>query len=69
MAIPLGAVVLVGIPGEIADAIGTASGGSLAIGAGIVAAAGLTLALLFTPAARAWRRAPAPPPPDAPTAF
>lgn len=69
VAIPLGAVVLIGIAGEIADAIGTASGGSLAIGAGIVAAAALTLALLFTPAARAWRRAPAPPPPDAPSAF
>ncbi|WP_263729846.1 hypothetical protein [Cellulomonas sp. SG140] len=67
VAIPLGAVVLIGIPGEIADAIGTASGSSLAIGAGIVAAAGLTLALLFTPAARAWRRAPAPRGPATPT--
>lgn len=69
VAIPLGAVVLIGIPGEIADAIGTASGSSLAIGAGIVAAAGLTLTLLFTRAARAWRRARAPRPPDVPTAF
>ncbi|OJV60328.1 MAG: hypothetical protein BGO38_01325 [Cellulomonas sp. 73-145] len=69
VAIPLGAVVLVGVPGEIADAIGTASGSSLAIGAGIVAAAGLTLALLLTPAARAWRRTSAPRPPDAPTGF